>query len=126
MLDTFLICHPGKQVRKSEWTGLRAFKKQLITLKTILKKRLILKRWRNRPVRQVFSFKGYLRLFVESVLVNIFVTDGFQGQQKFFPAAMQKSLMWHSDSAMKLQKVLPEPLPVFMELLQRKQKGEDE
>ena len=81
---------------------------------------------RNRLVRQVFSFKGFLRLFVESVLVNIFVTDGFPGQQKFLQTAMQRSLMWHSDSAMKLLKVLHEPLPVFMGLLPRKQKVEGE
>ena len=121
-----MSCHPGKQVRKSKWTGLRVFRKQLITRKSILKNRLILKMWRKRPVRQVFNFRESLRHFVESVLVNIFVTDGFPGQQKFLQTAMQKSLMWHSDSATKLQKVLPEPLPVFTELLPRKQKGEGE
>ena len=36
-VTTERFCHPGKQVRKSKWTGLREFKKQLITQKTILK-----------------------------------------------------------------------------------------
>lgn len=73
-----------------------------------------------------FQFQRIFTALLESVLVNISVTDGFQGQQKFLQTAMQRSLMWHSDSATKLQKVLHEPLPVFTGLLQWKQKGEGE
>ena len=49
-------------------------------------RRLILKKWRERPARQVFSFSGFSLLFVESVLANISATEDFPELLNFLEA----------------------------------------